>query len=92
MGIDTPTYRKTPNPNASFLSPNLPTPSAQVLDYNMALTGNGAEVAIYTDGEESATDRRGTTDPSVVGNQLSGTFKLTLRGWETEVKAFPAYT
>lgn len=59
---------------------------AQVLDYNMALTGNGAEVAIYTDGEESNDDRRGVSTPSVVGNQLSGTFKLTLRGWETEVK------
>lgn len=52
----------------------------------MALTGNGAKVAIYTDGEESSTDRREAASPSVVGNQLSGSFKLTLRGWETEVK------
>lgn len=51
----------------------------------MALTGNGAQVAIYTDGTELAADRRGVADLSVVGNQLSGTFKLTLRGWETEV-------
>lgn len=51
----------------------------------MGLTGNGAEVVIYADGEESSSERRGA-DPSVVGNQLSGTFKLTLRGWETEVK------
>lgn len=57
----------------------------QVLDYNMALTGNGAEVAIYTDGEELPADRRTSAAPSVVGNQLSGTFKLALRGWETEV-------
>lgn len=45
----------------------------------MALTGNGASVVIYTDGD-------GIVDPSVAGNQLSGTFKLALRGWETEVK------
>lgn len=51
----------------------------------MDLTGNGAEVVIYADEEESSSERRGA-DPSVVGNQLSGTFKLTLRGWETEVK------
>lgn len=57
----------------------------------MALTGNGASVAIYTDGEELLEDRRGVTDPSVAGNQLSGTFKLTLRGWETEVKANQAF-
>lgn len=52
----------------------------------MALTGNGAAVAIYTDGAESAADRPGVTAASVAGNQLSGSFKLTLRGWETEVK------
>lgn len=60
----------------------------QVLDYNTALTGNGAAVAIYADGEETSSDRRGA-DPSVVGNQLSGTFTLTLRGWETEVGTSP---
>ena len=62
----------------------------QVLDYNIALTGNGASVAIYTDGQESAADRRNVVNQSVAGNQLSGTFKLTLRGWETEVIAYPA--
>lgn len=50
----------------------------------MGLAGNGAEVGIYTDGTENSADRRGA-DPSVVGNQLSGAFTLTLRGWETEV-------
>lgn len=57
----------------------------KVLDYNMDLTGNGAEVRIYVDGEESTSDRRGA-DPSIRGNQLSGTFTLTIRGWETEVR------
>lgn len=47
----------------------------------MALTGNGASVVIYTDGDGILGG-----DPSVAGNQLSGTFKLALRGWETEVK------
>ncbi|CAM9800578.1 unnamed protein product [Ectocarpus sp. 6 AP-2014] len=61
----------------------------QALDYNTALTGNGAAVAIYADGEETSSDRRGA-DPSVVGNQLSGTFTLTLRGWETESIDFNA--
>lgn len=56
----------------------------QVLGYNTALTGNGAEALIYADGEESSSERRGA-DASVAGNQLSGTFTLTLRGWETEV-------
>lgn len=50
----------------------------------MALTGNGAGVSIYTDGTESSADRRGA-DASISGNQLSGTFTITLRGWETEV-------
>ncbi len=50
----------------------------------MALTGNGAEVLIYTDGEEPPADT--TTLASSAGNQLSGTFKLELRGWETEVR------
>lgn len=62
-----------------------PRANSQVLDYNMALTGNGAEIAIYADEEESSSDRRGA-DPSAIGNQVSGTFKLTLRGWETEVR------
>lgn len=57
----------------------------QVLDYNTALTGNGAEVLVYADGEESLSERRGA-DESVAGNQLSGTFTLTLRGWETDVR------
>lgn len=52
----------------------------------MALTGNGAEVIIHTDGEELSADRREATPASLAGNQLSGTFKLGLRGWETEVK------
>lgn len=57
----------------------------QVLDYNAALTGNGAEVFVYADGDESSSERRGA-DASVAGNQLSGTFTLTLRGWETDVR------
>lgn len=57
----------------------------QVLDYNTALTGNGAEALVYADGAESSSERRGA-DESVAGNQLSGTFTLTLRGWETDVR------
>lgn len=56
----------------------------QVLGYNMALTGNGAKAVIYADGTETSSERRGA-DPSRAGNQLSGTFTLTLRGWETQV-------
>ncbi|CAM9580207.1 unnamed protein product, partial [Sphacelaria rigidula] len=55
----------------------------------MALTGNGAGVSIYTDGTESSADRRGA-DASISGNQLSGTFTITLRGWETEAIDFNA--
>lgn len=58
----------------------------KVLDYNMGLTGNGADLAIYTDGNEGASERRGA-DPSVKGNQLSGRFTLGLRGWVTQVKS-----
>lgn len=50
----------------------------------MALTGNGAKAIIYADGVETASERRGA-DASRAGNQLSGTFTLTLRGWETQV-------
>ncbi|CAM9170882.1 unnamed protein product, partial [Discosporangium mesarthrocarpum] len=55
----------------------------------MALTGNGADVVIYTDSEETSFQRR-SVNPSVVGNQLSGTFTLKLRGWETEAIDFNA--
>lgn len=57
----------------------------QVLGYNTALTGNGAKAVVYADGAESFSERRGA-DGSVAGNQLSGTFTLTLRGWETDVR------
>ena len=50
----------------------------------MALSGNGAKAVIYADGVETTAERRGT-DVSRAGNQLSGTFTLMLRGWETEV-------
>ncbi len=61
----------------------------QVLDYNNHLMGNGASVAIYADGRETAEERR-FVSPSNAGNQLSGYFSLSLLGHETSPIPFNA--
>ncbi len=54
----------------------------QVLAYNDHLMGNGASVAVYANGEETAAERR-FVDPSNAGNQLSGYFSFNLLGHRT---------
>jgi hypothetical protein len=54
-----------------------------VFGRDMLLTGNGAAVAVYADGDAPPASRSGIT-ASVQGNQLGGTFTLNLRGHTTE--------
>lgn len=48
------------------------------------LTGSGVAINVFTDGLETAAERGYANDPSVAGNEISGTFKLTYRGHTTE--------
>lgn len=57
--------------------------------YHMHLRGNGAGLAVYTDGTETSFERRGTPI-STKGNQLGGTFQLSLLGHSTEPIDFNA--
>ena len=54
------------------------------------LTGNSPSIEIYTDGTETATERRAATTTSVTGNELGETFTLTLRGHTTDPIEFNA--
>ena len=52
--------------------------------YFNRLTGSGVSITVLTDGLETAEERGYATDPSVQGNEISGTFTLTYRGHTTE--------
>ena len=61
-----------------------------ILASDMELTGNGAELLIYTDGDESTSDVRGSYMQSLTGNEVGETFTLTLRGHTTDPIEFNA--
>jgi hypothetical protein len=52
-------------------------------DHDMRLYGNGASLEIYSDGTESSYQRR-DTNVSIAGNELGGSFTLTMLGHTTE--------
>jgi len=55
----------------------------------MHLTGNGAALVVLSDGSETSFQRRGAA-PSQAGNQLGGTYTLTLLGHTTAPIEFNA--
>ena len=66
-------------------------PSLSVLPTDNDLTGSNVSLNIYSDGAESASDRRATAEAaSFMGNELGGSFTLSLRGHETTPIEFNA--
>ena len=63
-----------------------------VLPGDDELTGSNVSIGIYTDGSETLTERRSSSSASSMGNELGGTFTLTLRGHTTEPIEFNAAT
>ena len=55
------------------------------------MTGSDAALTVFTNGQETPT-MRGNVLPSVMGNEVSGTFALTYRGWSTPPIDFDAST
>jgi hypothetical protein len=56
----------------------------QVVEYYNLLTGSDVAATVFTDAEESLSERGGFTTASVAGNEVSGTFVLDYRGYTTE--------
>jgi len=63
--------------------------SMQCYDHDMRLYGNGASLEIYSDASETSYERRGS-DASMMGNELGGSFTLSMLGHTTEQIDFNA--
>ena len=56
----------------------------EVVEYSNLLTGTNIAIAVFADGLETLADRGGYDVPSTRGNEVSGTFVLDYRGYQTD--------